>query len=534
MRTNPMQHLSTLSIVALALAPTALFGQSPQPRVLILRTPTDTIAIERYTRTVTELKGEVLFKPVNQRSNYITTLTKDGLVIQFDNEFRTASDASDRPARQMVSLAIRADSVVANITTGTVKSTQRLPTKPGALPYINPSFALMELAVARARAIGGDSVDVPMFMVSGGETILVNIKKAGPDSVVIHFAGSVSRFAIDRDGWFLGGVIPSQNVTIVVGKSTAGLLTATKADYSPPAGAPYQARDVTVPTKMGHTLAGTLTLPAGASATHRVAAIVTITGSGLEDRDEYISIVPGGYRPFRQLADTLGRRGIAVLRMDDRGFGRSTGDGATATSADFADDIRAGLAYLRTLPEIDAAKLGLVGHSEGGLIGPMVAATDPQLKGVVLMAGPAQTGRTIIDFQNRYAIEHSPTYKPGSLDSLMRIAHHSLDSAAAAIPWLRFFLDYDPIATAKRVQTPVLILQGATDQQVTADQAPELDRAFKAGGNRDVTMRVFSNANHLFVEDPSGNPAGYGKLPSAKVRTDVLGAMADWLAVRLK
>ncbi|MGH7718668.1 MAG: serine aminopeptidase domain-containing protein, partial [Gemmatimonadaceae bacterium] len=128
---------------------------------------------------------------------------------------------------------------------------------------------------------------------------------------------------------------------------------AERKDYSAPLGAPYTAQDVTVSTPMGHTLAGTLTLPHGASRTSTVPAVVTITGSGAQDRDESLGSPPG-YRPFRQLADSLGRRGIAVLRMDDRGHGASTGNHRAATSADFAEDIRAGLAYLRTRPEIDA------------------------------------------------------------------------------------------------------------------------------------------------------------------------------------
>src|SRR6185295_11386276 len=132
------------------------------------------------------------------------------------------------------------------------------------------------------------------------------------------------------------------------------------------------------------------------SKTHPVPAIVTVTGSGLEERDEAIPPLKG-YRPFRQIADTLGRRGIAVLRMDDRGFGESGGDGNAATSADFAQDIRAGLAYLRTRSEVDGSRLGLVGHSEGGLIAPLVAKQEgTALKGIVLLAGTAYTGRQIM------------------------------------------------------------------------------------------------------------------------------------------
>jgi dienelactone hydrolase len=176
---------------------------------------------------------------------------------------------------------------------------------------------------------------------------------------------------------------------------------------------------------MGHKLAGTLTVPKGKGP---FPAIVTITGSGSQDRDEEIWLVKG-FRPFRQIADSLGRAGIAVLRMDDRGFGGSGGDAATSTSRDFAEDIKAGLAWLRSRPEIDGKRLGLVGHSEGGLIAPIVASEDPALKAIVLMAGPGQTGREILEFQNRYGIEHNPAIKPESRDSAVQggLGRHRLN-----------------------------------------------------------------------------------------------------------
>jgi hypothetical protein len=221
-----------------------------------------------------------------------------------------------------------------------------------------------------------------------------------------------------------------------------------------------------------------------------------------------------GYRPFWQVADTLARRGIATLRLDDRGINGSSAGPMNATSADFANDIRAGLAYLRTRPEIDGARLGLVGHSEGGMIAPMIAATDPSLRGIVLLAGPAQTGREILIYQL-----HSE-----------RVA----DSLANAIPWMRFFADYDPRATARKVRVPTLVLQGETDRQITAEQAEQLAAALRSGGNTDVTVRVFPATDHLFVPDPDGNPARYGQLPSKNVRPEVLGAIADWLSAHLR
>ena len=531
---NPMDRSLLLALSLLTGVSQSAWSQGPTSRILILRTGKDTIAIERYTRTATKIEGELLFKLAGQRWNYSASVTADQVVTRLENQYRPATDAADQPPRQTATLEFRDDSVIVVVGSGASQVVQRLASKHGALPYINPSFALMELVAARARLIGGDSVDVPVFLVSGGQTVPVLVKRRGADSVQFDIAGSMSRVALDRDGRIRGGVIPAQNLVLEIGTPTPGLMAVVKPDYAAPAGAPYVAREVKVPSMAGHILAGTLTLPRDASESRKVAAIVTITGSGLEDRDEYISIVPGGYRPFRQVADTLGRRGIAVLRMDDRGYGASTGNGATATSADFAEDIRAGLAYLRSLPEIDENRLGLVGHSEGGLIAPMVAATDPALRGIVLLAGPAQTGRTILEYQNRYAIEHAPAYKPEKLDSLMRAARRGIDSTASVQPWIRFFLDYDPLATAKKVSVPVLILQGATDKQVTPEQAPALEAAFKAGGNRDVTMKVFPRADHLFVEDADGNPSGYAKLSTAKVRSDVLGSLADWLVAHLR
>jgi hypothetical protein len=109
-----------------------------------------------------------------------------------------------------------------------------------------------------------------------------------------------------------------------------------------------------------------------------------------------------------------------------------------------------------------------------------------------------------------------------------------VDSVASTNPWIKYFLDYDPIPTARRVKVPTLILQGATDQQVTAEQAEALGAAIRAGGNRDVTVRVFPAANHLFVQDSSGNPAGYTRLPTSQIRGDVIGTLTEWLASKAR
>jgi hypothetical protein len=368
-----------------------------------------------------------------------------------------------------------------------------------------------------------------MFLVSGGQTVDVPVMRNGADSVVV-VAGTPSRFGW-HDGRLTGGTVPAQGLTILLTEADTGAMHVPKPDYSVPADAPYTAESVTVPTPMGHTLGGTLTLPKRRSG--RVPAIITITGSGAQDRDEEIPFVRG-YRPFRQIADTLGHAGIAVLRMDDRGFGESGGANTAPTTDDLADDIRAGVTYLHGRPEIDPTRIVLVGHSEGAIIAPIVAAADPTIRAIVLMAGTSRTGRIVIEYQNRYAIEHSDQITAEQRDSVITAAMKTVDSLAARSPWLKHFLDYDPKPTASRVTVPVLILQGETDRQVTADQAEELAAAIRSGGNTNVTVHLFPEANHLFVQDPIGSPTGYPQLPEGRIRNDVIIVLVGWLSDILK
>jgi dienelactone hydrolase len=507
-------------------------GLAGQDATFVLRTGSDTVSIERFSRGPDRLTAELLLKTASIRLKFSAEVKADGTVPRFTNAVWLGADSAQAPARQSAVFDFVGDSVIITIT-GAGQQTQRLATKAGALPYVNPSFALMELAIARARAIGSaGGGEVPMFLVGGGQTLPLTVKQIGTDSASVMMAGGETRVRIDEQGRILGGSIVAQNTTIERVAGDRVSLAVEKPDYSAPKDAPYEAIDVTVSTSMGHTLAGTLTIPRGASARTPVPAVVTITGSGSQDRDEAIPTFKG-FRPFREIADTLGRRGIAVLRMDDRGFGGSGGDAQASTSADFAKDIQAGLAYLRTRPEIDGRRLGLIGHSEGGLIAPMVAAADPSLAGIVLLAGTAYTGRQILTFQMVNAISNDTSLSQKTRDSLRAKIPTHIDSLETASPWMKFFSRYDPITTARSVRTPVLILNGATDQQVTPDQVPLLEQAFKAAGNRDVTAKVLPNQNHLFVHDPDGYPGRYTRLKSFAVDQGTKGLVVEWLARRL-
>jgi len=519
-----------LTRVFLVAAATGAARTSPaqQPTTFIITMGSDTLGIERVTRTPGHLDGEFVSPTRGVRVRYAATTAADGTMPLLETwAYRSASDTSGNHA----SMRLQGDSMIIELAGRTL----RLPSKAGAIAYFNPSMGLLEQAIIRAQSLGGGpTVEVPLFASEGGMTVPLAVTKVGSDSLHLSLNGVAMNVSLGVDGRVTGMTVPSQNVRVTRVEGMRAAPTLAKPDYSAPADAPYTAQDVTVTTKAGLKLTGTLTLPKQIPA-GGAPAVVTITGSGTEERDESLPGV-NGYRPFRQIADTLGRRGIAVLRLDDRGAGGSdvgpTGANGP-TSADFADDIRAGLAYLRTRPDIDGNRLALVGHSEGGMIAPMVAATDPRLRAIVLLAGPAQTGRTILMYQNQYAIDSMLHLTGATRDSAMRSVGAKLDSSANTVPWIRFFLDYDPIATAKRVKQPVLILQGATDRQVTPEQGPQLAAAFRAGGNRDVTLKVFPSTDHLFLADPIGNPSGYASLPSKNVRADVLGAIADWLAMRL-
>jgi uncharacterized protein len=514
-----------------ALAPTALPAQASQEAGFVIRLNADTFAVESFTRTADRREGGVAGAAVG-RVAYTVALGPASTTPELRlRAWRTGMDAAAEPA-QVARLALRGDSATAEITTPAGTRVDRLATRPAAILYLSPSFAQVEQLVRRARAIGGDRVEVPVLMVQGGQTLVATVTAAGADSVVIGMAGSEIRAAVTADGRLTGGSIPAQGLTFQrVGHAVPTEIAVRPPDYSAPEGAPFTAEEVTVEARGGHRLVGTLTRPRGGG---RLPAVVMITGSGAQDRDQALPILPG-YRPFRDIADTLSRRGIAVLRLDDRGTGASTGEFASATSADFADDVRDALAYLRGRPDIDARRLGLVGHSEGGLIAPMIAATDTTLRAIVLIAGPAQTGREIIEFQQRQAVETNPAIPAESRDSVLAGMQAQLLAGAAEQPWLRFFLDHDPLPTARRVRhASVLVLHGETDRQVTPDQAATLAEAFRSAGNADVELRIFPDVNHLLLRDADGSPGGYMRLTGREVVPEVRGAAADWLAARMR
>jgi uncharacterized protein len=523
-----------LAVLALALGvvlPSVLQGQSaPASANYVYVLGSDTLATERVTLQASAATGVLQYRnqPRVEWSHAMTDGRFGALTLKV---FAPGAAADAAPVQEFV-FTPSGDSVIVGITQGGRSQQQVARSKPGALPVMGRSVLHTVLLTAEARRL--QRTTAPMFMTSGGQTMDAGFAFRG-DSSTTTLAG-LSIEAVWADGVPAVVSVPAQNLRAVRVTSAAPTLPSTveRISYTAPEGAPYVSEDVVIPTPRGYTLAGTLTRPRGARGP--VPVVVTISGSGPQERDSRIASVRGN-APFRDFADTLGRRGIAVLRYDDRGVGASGGKGAlrdTATSADFADDVLSVLAYLRTRAEVDSTRLVLMGHSEGGLIAPIAAVADARVRALVLLAGPAYNGRRILEYQNGLGIAAAPGLSDSQRDSLRATVPALLDSLGRSNRWMGYFMATDPLATARRLRQPVLIVQGNTDMQVTPEQADTLASVMRAAGNRQVTLRRFPNTNHLLLDDPSGAPQGYGRLSNVRVRAEVLGTVADWLVRTLR
>jgi len=297
--------------------------------------------------------------------------------------------------------------------------------------------------------------------------------------------------------------------------------------------APWREQEVVIAGGSGRSLAGTLTLPSTGAPPFAVA--VSLIGSGLHYRDGNRR-PEHPYRPFREIAGALAERGVAMLRLDDRGVGGSTGDGNAATGDDIADDTRVAITWLRGRKDIDPARVALIGHSFGGTVAPMVAAEDPSVAALVLMGAPAVSFRETMRYQHRYDIERDASIarerKAAALEE--RMARQERNVAASVEKWRPWSQDRDPLPTARRVRCPVLILQGLTDRAVSPEEARTLERVMRDAGNPRVTLRLFENLNHHFNLDPVGATDGYDRLVSQVLATEFLDTLSSWLARTLE
>lgn len=314
-------------------------------------------------------------------------------------------------------------------------------------------------------------------------------------------------------------------------------------------------------------LAGTLTLP---DKNGIFPVVILISGSGPQDRNEEIA----GHKPFLVIADYLTKNGIGVLRYDDRGFGKSEGEFSTATSKDFATDVESAVSYLKTRKDIDPNNIGLAGHSEGGLIAPMVASTSEDIAFIVLLAGPGISGDQILLLQQELIARSSgisedqikKTYQNNktvfdmianttdqkvletnlttALTSMMQDetipngmtveAFVSEQTKQILSPWMQFFIKYDPAPSLEKVTCPVLAVNGEKDLQVPPkENLAAIEKALKKGGNKEVTTIEFPNLNHLFQEAETGNPLEYSSIEQT-FSPIALESITKWIKEQVK
>jgi CubicO group peptidase (beta-lactamase class C family)/pimeloyl-ACP methyl ester carboxylesterase len=300
-----------------------------------------------------------------------------------------------------------------------------------------------------------------------------------------------------------------------------------------PPSAPALIRDVTFPSGGGRTLAGTLTLPSAGHAPFPVA--ISLTGSGPHFRDGNRG-PDDHYVPFKHIAESLAARGVAMLRLDDRGVGRSTGDANATTGDDVEADTAAAIAWLRRDPSINGDRIALIGHSFGGIVAPIVAAHDPQVAAVVLMGAPATSFRETMRYQWTYTISQDATIAPGDRAAALAAAMRQQDQNVKASDqhWRQWAQDRDPLPTARQLTCPVLILQGTTDRAVPPEDARTLADAIRGAGNAHVTVRLFDDLNHHFQRDRVGATDRYGQLATQDLAPEFLDAIASWLARTLE
>ncbi len=423
------------------------------------------------------------------------------------------------------------------------------------------------------RTSSGDYVSTMDSPDQGATGINVSNTSVKGDTVIFELPSirGTYRGIINKNGKSITGTWQQRSYSFPLNLNKTVKETSVKRPQEPKKPYPYKLQNVSFKNKAaGVTLAGTLTLPKSGGP---FPAVILITGSGPQDRNETIF----NHRPFLVIADYLTRRGIAVLRYDDRGVGKSTGNFATATTLDFAGDAESAVNYLKTRKDINKSKIGLIGHSEGGLIAPLVASKDRSVDFIILMAGPGLPGYEILDMQSRLIAKASgesektieknmsindrvyntiktendsskayrkikmilTDYVNGlSKKEQKQIGDKNLfikkQMASIMSPWFRFFVKYDPRPTLEKVKCPVLAIGGSKDLQVPAKaNLAAIKKALKEGGNRDFTVKELPGLNHLFQDAKTGLPSEYGKIEET-ISPRALKVMGDWILKRVK
>jgi len=333
---------------------------------------------------------------------------------------------------------------------------------------------------------------------------------------------------------------------------------------------PYLSEDISFknPSAGNIKLSGTLTIPENIE---NPPVVVLITGSGAQNRNEEIL----GHKPFLVLADHLTKKGIAVLRYDDRGFGDSEGNFDTATTYDFASDAEAAVAYLKTRKAtVDISKIGLIGHSEGGMIAPLIASKNSSISFIILLAGPGINGKDILLTQTRKAYELAgvteneiklnekysdkiydicKNYKGKDSKKQMIDLYHEMQKESTGLlkaqytdeiieksitqltsPWMLEFIKFDPAEYLSKVKCPILAINGEKDSQVLSKvNLTAIKKSLEIATNKDITVMELKDLNHLFQTSKTGSFSEYGKNEET-FSPKVLNIISDWINKRFQ
>jgi len=401
-------------------------------------------------------------------------------------------------------------------------------------------------------------MDVPA---QGARDLPVSKAEVKADSIFLHVAMIAGRFSGEMlNDTTIAGTWSQSGLNFPLTLKRTVKVTELKRPQTPQPPFPYIEEEVSYKnTKAGIQLAGTLTFPKNAES---CPAVILISGSGAQDRDETIF----EHKPFWVIADYLTRNGIAVLRVDDRGVGGSGGNVNDATSEDFAGDVLAGIEFLKTRKEINPSRIGLIGHSEGGLVAPIAANRTNSIAFIVMLAGPGIPGEQILYEQGRLIglasgmteeqVEQNrktqeaifniiKTEKDSAvrLDRLQRTFTGGLypmmnedqkatvDQQVAAVnsPWFSNFLTYDPRPALTKLKCPVLALIGEKDLQVPPkSNLPSIEKALADGGNKNFKTMGLPGLNHLFQHCETGAVAEYAQIEET-ISPEVLTIITEWI-----
>lgn len=508
---------------AALLAPAGTQAQAPDRYLMVAMRGADTLSVERVTRTADALRTQILV-PGRARLAVVAALDPRGCVTGATVDVFPWGSAEGSTPVQHVGVRADGDSLRVEARARDVVQQAARPAPGVGFVMAGDSWAasamLVECALAAADSATVHVAAFPglrledMTVVRRGQEVTIEGADTshvtlGPDAATVLLRPAGSGVTVTRAPW-----------------AEAASVTP-RTDYGPPPGASYMALDVTVPVAEGVTLAGTLTLPPATGVP--APAVILVSGGGAQDRDSYAP-VGGGWRPFREIAHALTSSGVAVLRLDDRGVGASTGDFGAATEREGLQDVQAALAYLRARGDVAGDRVALLGHSEGARIAMWAAAEDPSVAALVLMAGAADPKRAALA-QARWQLDHTPGITVTVRDSLLLRTERQFDSLA--VTGSREVYRWDAPELAQRIRIPVAVLQGGSDKQVPPAEAEALGALLRRAGTADVTVRVLPDVNHLFVTDPSGDFLRYGELTSGALDPRVLDEVTVWLAARL-